>query len=527
MMDVIKIKDLTKIFSIKKGFQSIDFKAVDNISVTVKKGEFFGIIGPNGAGKSTLLRLITDIIKPTSGSIEIKGKILSFIELGVGFNEELTGRENTFLYGSLLGIPYQKLKENIESLIHFSGLGKFFDSKLKTYSTGMRVRLAFSIVTLTDPDILIIDEILAVGDEEFQEKSVNFIKNFNKEGKTVIIVSHDLGRIKALCDKVALIKNGKLIKVGDPIDVVSSYYDILEKNEVKIDLLKKQDVKENFLTKITLKTKEQKEISNKIDFYRHKLVESQRKINLIKEEFPLHDIKDKIEYLLELKSLLERKIEIEPRDEEFHEIIEILRQVVHLNERIILHYAIQDQEKESDNKNMIEIRKEMIFSAQKELNKYIGKDKNSKDDTKKEERKGFGLGDALIDKVKLLKDGKETDTFFTGEEFVAEISYRCRKTIKKPMFGIAIHTKDGILITGPNTTFSKHSLPYIKDKGKIKFKINSLPLLEGEYDLSSSIYDFMGETPYDHHYRLYRFVVKNRNNLEKYGVVHIDHTWSE
>jgi len=199
------------------------FLAIDQISFTVGKGETFGIIGRNGAGKSTLLGLIGGILRPTSGRISVQGRISPLLELGVGFTPELTGRENIIINGVLLGLRRRNIEERIDEIIDFSGLSAFIDQPLKTYSSGMQVRLGFAIAIHVRPDILLVDEVLAVGDAEFQEKCLERIKNLRKQGVTIVFISHDLETLKNICNQAAWIDKGRLIALGTPPEVISRY----------------------------------------------------------------------------------------------------------------------------------------------------------------------------------------------------------------------------------------------------------------------------------------------------------------
>jgi ABC-type polysaccharide/polyol phosphate transport system ATPase subunit len=213
----------------KKSFFYEDFYALKNINLSIKAGETVGIIGENGSGKSTLLRLIARILFPDEGHILTKGKIATLIELGAGFHTELSGRENIYVNASLLGFKKKEIDAKLEEIIDFSGLENFIDNPIKTYSSGMYVRLGFSIAINVDPDILLIDEILAVGDENFQRKCYEKIEEFKNKGKTILIVSHDLAVIERMCDRVFLIDNGRQFYKGDPVDVISEYHRILFK----------------------------------------------------------------------------------------------------------------------------------------------------------------------------------------------------------------------------------------------------------------------------------------------------------
>ena len=202
-----------------------------DISFEVEKGDFFGILGRNGSGKSTLLKIISEIYVPEKGSVTINGKLVSFIELGVGFNPELTGRENVYMNGAMLGFSTAEIDAMYDDIVDFAELHEFMNQKLKNYSSGMQVRLAFSVAIKAQGDILILDEVLAVGDEAFQRKCNDYFQERKKSGKTTILVTHDMGAVKKYCNKAVLIENGLVKAIGDPFDVSDQYsFDNLESN---------------------------------------------------------------------------------------------------------------------------------------------------------------------------------------------------------------------------------------------------------------------------------------------------------
>ncbi len=198
-------------------------EALKNISFDVKKGEFFGIVGRNGSGKSTLLKLMAGIYTPTKGDIAVQGQITPFIELGVGFSPELTGKENVFLNGSLLGFNRKQMQAMYQEIVDFAELERFMDQKLKNYSSGMQVRLAFSIAIRAKGDILLLDEVLAVGDAAFQQKCYDYFEELKEQKKTVVFVTHDMAAVSRFCSKAVYIKDGKLIKNGSPDEIAEMY----------------------------------------------------------------------------------------------------------------------------------------------------------------------------------------------------------------------------------------------------------------------------------------------------------------
>ena len=214
--------------SLKKKNPISDFNALTNVSFSVQKGEMLGIIGHNGSGKSTLLKIISQIIEPTSGDIRSKGKIVSFLQLGSGFHPDLTAIENIKMYGMILGISRKEIIEKIPSILKYAGLEKFKDVKTKNFSSGMFVRLAFATAIQSNPDILVIDEVLAVGDLEFQEKSYKSFLDIKKKGKTIIYATHNLQDILNLCARVILLYKGHIADVGKPDIIVDKYKTVVE-----------------------------------------------------------------------------------------------------------------------------------------------------------------------------------------------------------------------------------------------------------------------------------------------------------
>jgi lipopolysaccharide transport system ATP-binding protein len=202
---------------------SEEFWALDGINLTINKGDVVGIIGKNGAGKSTLLKILSQITKPTTGTVRIDGRIASLLEVGTGFHPELTGRENIYLNGTILGMTRREVKEKFDEIIAFSEVEKFIDTPVKHYSSGMYVRLAFAVAAHLEPEILIIDEVLAVGDAEFQKKCLGKMKDVSNDGRTVLFVSHHLGSVRQLCNVGVLMRQGKIITQGSIENVISTY----------------------------------------------------------------------------------------------------------------------------------------------------------------------------------------------------------------------------------------------------------------------------------------------------------------
>ena len=246
---VISVKNLTKTYKlyanhadrVKETFNPFrkkyhhPFNALNNISFNVKRGEILGIIGRNGSGKSTLLQIICGILQPTSGSIEINGRVSALLELGAGFNPEFTGRQNVYINGAILGLKHEEIEVRLDDIITFAEIGDFIDQPVKTYSSGMYVRLAFSIATSVDPDVLIVDEALSVGDQGFQQKCVDRMMEFRKAGKTMVVCSHSMYLINELCAKSVWLCDGRARSYGKTSKVISEYLAYLDERAGKDD----------------------------------------------------------------------------------------------------------------------------------------------------------------------------------------------------------------------------------------------------------------------------------------------------
>jgi len=259
--NVIEVKNVSKSFRIphekistmRGAFVNVfkkntyeEFKALDNISFEVKKGEFFGIIGRNGSGKSTLLKILAGIYSQDRGKVKIDGLISPFLELGIGFNPELSGKDNIYLNGTVLGLTKNQVDKRFDDIVRFSELKRFIDQKVKNYSSGMQVRLAFSVAIHANRDILLMDEVLAVGDANFQRKCLDVFKKLKREGKTIIFVSHDLESVKDFCDRVMLLDKSKIKTIAGAEKAIYEYAQLLMRETDKVKEEEKKPVKEKF-----------------------------------------------------------------------------------------------------------------------------------------------------------------------------------------------------------------------------------------------------------------------------------------
>jgi lipopolysaccharide transport system ATP-binding protein len=359
-----------------------EFWALRDVNFTIEGGETVGIIGPNGAGKSTVLKLISRIIEPTSGEIEVNGRLGALLELGTGFHPDLSGRENVYLNGSILGLNRSEIDRRLDDIIAFAELERFIDMPVRHYSSGMYVRLGFSVAAHTDPEILLIDEVLAVGDAAFQRKCLEKIDELRRQGVTILFISHSADTVRNLCSRAIWLDEGHLVADDSAESVVAHYLD---------------------------SSWSERESEPSLDF---------------------------------------------------------------------------------------------------------------------EDERRWGSGKVRITKVRLLDgEGKEQQYFQVGEPLTVEMHYKAEEKVDKPVFGLAIHRRDGLHITGPNTRFADQQIPAVEGKGVVRYEIRSLPLLEGSYHLSVAAHDWAAAEMYDYHDRLYRFGVLCAGG-ERYGVVTLRGAWS-
>jgi ABC-2 type transport system ATP-binding protein len=349
-----------------------DFLALDDVSVRVREGSTVGFIGENGSGKSTLLKCIARILQPDKGEITVNGKLSALLELGAGFHPELSGRDNVYLNGTILGLSKRTIDQRFDDIVGFAGLERFIDSPVKNYSSGMYVRLGFSVAINVDPDILAVDEVLAVGDEQFQSRCADKFAELRADGRTIVLVSHSLGSVRNMCDDVVWLANGKVRKKGKAGDVIDAYMN------------------------------------------------------------------------------------------EMH----------------------QGHEQASGGGHR------------------------------------WGSHEAEIEKVELLNaKGKPTKKVKTGDAVSVRLHYRAHEPIPRPNFGVMINTREGLLVSGPNTREAGLVPEKITGPGVIELKIPRLLLLPGTYDLSGSLCDYAVLHVFDFHQNAVRFDVEPGLPYETFGGV--------
>ncbi|MBA3943694.1 MAG: ABC transporter ATP-binding protein [Herpetosiphonaceae bacterium] len=387
-----------------------EFWAVRDVSFCVAKGETLGLIGHNGSGKSTTLKLITRILEPTAGRVAVQGRISALLELGSGFHPDLTGRENIYLNGSLLGFNRAEMSAKLNQIIDFSELRAFIDMPVKHYSSGMYMRLAFAVAINVNPDILITDEVLAVGDEAFQHKCMDRIYAFKKRGVTILFVSHALGQVRNLCDRALWFDHGKLLTEGPSGEVVDQYM----------------------------------RHTNQLDAER---LSAEHQEQAVTEEQPAAPGTAEPEAAV-----------IAPAD----------------------------------------------GPGQR-----------------------WGSREAELTAVEFLDgQGEPLVAATTGQSLTIRMHYLAHERVTTPVFGLALYHRSGFHINGPNSRFAGLPIPQIEGRGFVDYHIPVLPLLDGDYLLTVTIYDYLLAHPFDHRDRQWSLRVYAASVDERFGSIYIPATWS-
>jgi ABC-2 type transport system ATP-binding protein len=357
-----------------------EFLALEDVSLEVPAGTTYGLIGENGSGKSTLLKCIARILRPDAGNIRVDGKISALLELGAGFHPELSGKENIYLNGAILGLGSKEIDRKYDEIVEFAGLERFIDTPVKNYSSGMYVRLGFSVAINVDPDVLLVDEVLAVGDEQFQRRCNEKFAELRAADKTIVVVSHGLGAMRLICDHVAWFEHGHLRLAGDAGDVIDQYI-----AEVQVD--------------------------------RH------------------------------------------------------------------------------DDAGGAGAR--------------------------------WGSGEAVIERAEIVGPaGVPAARFRTGDKVTFRLHYDVKEPIDDPVFGVAIHSVEGLLVSGPNSREAGLKLPRLEGRGSVDVVVERLMLLPGTYDLSVSLYDHAIVHPFDFRQKVVRFDVDPGTPHETFGgVMSLDGQW--
>ena len=443
------------------------FWALRDVSFAVERGETLGIIGANGSGKSTCLKLLTRILVPTSGTIDVQGRISALLELGAGFHPELTGRENIFMNGAVLGLPRREMSHRVNDIVEFAELERFIDIPVKFYSSGMYVRLAFAIAINVSPDTLLIDEVLAVGDQSFQDKCLERILALKNRGVTIIFVSHGLDAVRNLCDRTIWLDGGILREDGVTDMVVGRYLQhVHEKDEAE--------------------------------------AMAQREVGRAARAAAVQEIAAKHE--VEPAAEAAPTCSTAPSDE----------QAAAPNE------AVEAQATSAEGATAAE----SATAAAESASSADPVPESINTDPMAPYQRRWGSREAEICDV-AFRDaaGRDRLALTTGEPMTVVVRYRAQQRIEHPMFGLAIHRADGLHISGPNNILGKFDIPYILGEGEVHYTIDALPLLEGTYYLTAAIYDTTGDHAYDHHALMFKFKVYNGEIEERYGALYIPAHW--
>ncbi len=373
------------------------FWALRDVTLEIKKGEALGVIGANGSGKSTILKLIARIIYPTSGVVTVRGRVAALLELGAGFHPDLTGRENIALNGSILGLRRRQVRSQIDEIIAFSELERFIDVPIRNYSSGMLMRLGFAVATAFQPEILLVDEVLAVGDQAFQDRCLRRILEIQRQGATVILVSHDLSSVQKICRRAIWIDDGRICADGKT-DVVTAKY-----------------------------------LAN-----------------------------------------------------------------------------VWNEEARRDHAD----------------GEFAGFAENGAALANAGQAPHWGSGEVRIERAEVLAaDGQPTLIFHTGDYFRVRVWYNALHRVESPAFGVSIYDELGNRLNGPNTIWSAAGPAVVQGRGHIDYIVDSLPLLNGRYDLTVAVYDSLVTHPYDHWHRMTTFsVVPGAHELQD-GVIYIPCRW--
>lgn len=544
-----------------------EFWALRDVSFTVEHGETVGIIGPNAAGKSTVLKLISRIVEPTSGQIEVNGRVGALLELGAGFHPDLSGRENIYLNGSLLGLGRHEIACKLDGIITFAELERFIDMPVKHYSSGMRMRLGFSIAAHIDPEILLVDEVLAVGDQNFQHKCLEHIMEMQREGVTICFVSHGLGSVRRLCSRAIWLERGIVRADGEVDDTISAYL----RHAAEAEESRLREAGSFRATASTQKTKDNDvygpAAASEMEIVDISLLDGageERQVFRVGEpctvrlryraarriESPVFTLsfrrndglcvcsastdpdcvslsyvegQGEVLYMVNRLSLMEGMYSVlaSVQDQAYTVMYDRLglpydfrmRQVGG-GERYGLMSLGGTWEWDEEGKTRLH---ESSSQAKRQ-------DREAKADLIDERR--WGTGDIEITDVALLDAaGARRRVFEVGESWTVRLCYRAHQRIENPVFGLAIHRKDNLHICGPNTQFAGLDIPFVKDKGSVSYHVDHPRLMAGTYYVSVSVHNMADTVMYDYQDRLHVFKVCQFNGSKDGGVVSLSGHW--
>lgn len=540
-----------------------EFWALRDVSFTLAKGETLGIVGPNGAGKSTALKLMARIIQPDRGEITVDGRVGALLELGTGFHPDLSGRENIYLNGSILGLSRSEIDRKLSDVIGFAELQQFIDMPVKHYSSGMRMRLGFSIAAHIEPDVLLIDEVLAVGDENFQHKCLDRIMEMRRQGVTICFVSHGLGSVARLCSQGIWLNHGSVQAQGEVDDVISAYRRYAadeEEGRMSMAISPLQKAKEatsewteqsdrpgelevvgvSFLDAggherhvfhvddpwtICLRYRSPQRIRNPVFGFTIRrndglCVAASRSVGL---DVPFIEGDGEVLYTVDQLPLMEGTYLVS---------ISVHSQTHRLmsEEGALRSFKVR-QVGEGERYGLASMGgvwdwtdEESALATASTLDREH--DPESALEERSETRQRWGTGDIDIVDVSIVDAvGIQRRVFECGEHCTVLLRYRAHQQIEEPVFGLAVHREDGVHICGPNTHFGAVSIPSVEGWGQVSYQMDHLPLVEGAYFLSVSAHNRADTEMYDFHDRLHRFKVCQFDGFDQEGAVRLRGSW--
>ncbi len=482
-----------------------EFWALRDVSFDVRPGEMFALIGENGSGKSTMLKILARILLPDEGAVEINGSVSALIELGAGFHPDFTGRENVFLNASILGFRRRDIVERFDEIVRFAELEKFIDTPVKSYSSGMYMRLGFSIAIHVNPDVLLIDEILSVGDEHFQRKCLDRIQDFRRKGKTIVFVTHALGTVESMCERAALLASGKLMTVGPSRDVVAEYRKLSGGGGAPVFFpdLEAAGVAEAPLDE-SLKemVAGMGEIREGLGALTERLDETQTSLAESLESGKERDrrlewIENRISVDMSIENAKERIVALEKQLVDWHDHERRRDEVLHqLDARMA--------------------RVEGLVAVHEAFLEKVGRA-----DLKPRE---WGSGEVKIVSVAFSDgEGRPTDNFVGGGPLHIQVDYEVLNEIENLALGIAIHDSFGRLCYGTNTVLDGVEIPVSAGKGRIRLTIPRLAMRIGEFVASFSAHSVDETAQYHRLDYFYPFTVTPPR--ERGGALEMTTSW--
>jgi lipopolysaccharide transport system ATP-binding protein len=540
-----------------------EFWALRDVSFTLEEGETLGIVGPNGAGKSTVLKLVARIIQPDCGEITVNGRVGALLELGTGFHPDLSGRENIYLNGSILGLSRAEIDQKLSDVIEFAELQQFIDMPVKHYSSGMRMRLGFSIAAHIEPEVLLIDEVLAVGDENFQHKCLDRIMEMRRQGVTICFVSHGLGSVARLCSRGIWLNHGSVQARGEIDNVISAYRRYAADEEesrmsMTISPLQKAEVATgeqgersdrpgeleivdiSFLDaagekrhvfhvndpwSLCLRYTSSERIQDPVfSFAVHRndglCVSTSHSVDL---DLPFIEGSGEVLYTVDQLPLMEGTY--------FVSVSAHSKATRLIDEDVPIHTFKVRQIGEGERYGLASLGGTWDWRDENTgLATASALDRGSDSGTvimaRSEIRQRWGTGDLDIVNVSFVDAaGFERRVFECGEHWKVLLRYRAYQRIDEPVFGLAVHREDGLHICGPNTYFGGVDIPFIEGQGQVSYQVDRLPLVEGAYALSVSSHNRADTEMYDFHDRLHPFKVCQFDRFDRVGAVRLRGRW--